>query len=169
MGKKPALIDPSTLDVTHVLATQEDIRQYNRQRFEMEMLTGVLYTDDDAGICVGYQDVREDAFWCRGHMPGFPLMPGVLICEAAAQLASFYVAHRYHPPEGIIIGFGGLDEVKFRGVVRPGDRLFLTVRLLKYRPNVMMVLDFEATVNGEVVTEGKIKGVAVRMPENAEN
>jgi len=161
MAKKPALVDWDSLDLTHILATQEDIRKQNPHRFEMEMLTAIVYEDLENMVCVGYQDVSPDSFWVRGHMPGFPIMPGVLICESAAQLASYYANKLKYLDQGIM-ALGGLDAVKFRGQVRPGDRLFLIVKLIKAKKNVMMILAFEAVVNGEVVADGEIRGIAIR-------
>ncbi|MDO4628861.1 MAG: 3-hydroxyacyl-ACP dehydratase FabZ family protein [Planctomycetia bacterium] len=161
MAKKPTLLNLTQIDMSRTLATQEDIRKENPHRFEMEMLTGILYEDLENVVCAGYQDVSENAFWVRGHMPGYPIMPGVLICECAAQLASYYAKKMKYLDQGIM-AFGGLDNVKFRGQVRPGDRLILVVKLLKGKPNVMMVLQFEAVVNGEVVADGELRGVAIR-------
>ncbi len=56
----------------------------------MEQINAVVLEDCERAICVGYKDVRDDEFWVSGHMPGMPLMPGVLMCEAAAQLASYF-------------------------------------------------------------------------------
>lgn len=170
MPKAPALLDLSKIDLNRIIATQEDIRKENPHRFEMEMLTAIFYEDTENAICAGYQDVSEDAFWTRGHMPGYPIMPGVLICESAAQLASYYAKKLSYLDRGIM-ALGGLDSVKFRGQVRPGDRLILVVKLIKGKPNVMMILQFEAIVNGEVVADGEIRGIAIRdavvkLPEN---
>jgi 3-hydroxyacyl-[acyl-carrier-protein] dehydratase len=60
----------------------------------------------------------------RGHMPDYPLMPGVLMCEAAAQLCSYYIMTN-GLMQGDFLGFGGMENVRFRGPVRPGDRLVL--------------------------------------------
>ncbi|MBE6427417.1 MAG: beta-hydroxyacyl-ACP dehydratase [Planctomycetaceae bacterium] len=158
MAKKPSLIDLSAVDLTHLIADQEEVRSKNLQRFEMEMLNGILYEDLENGIGVGFQDVPENPFWARGHMPGYPIMPGVLICESAAQLASYF-AGRLKCLNSGFIGFGGMDNVRFRGPVRPGDKLILVVKLLKSKPNVMMILQFEAIVNGEVIADGEIRGV----------
>ncbi len=161
MAKKPSLIDLSAIDLTHLIADQEEVRSKNPQRFEMEMLNGILYENLETGIGVGFQDIPQEPFWARGHMPGFPIMPGVLICESAAQLASYF-AGKLNSLDSGIIGFGGMDNVKFRGLVRPGDKLILVVKLVKLKPNVMMILQFEAIVNGEVVADGEIRGVPIR-------
>ena len=90
MAGKNLILDRSEYDLEHVVADLEQIRKYNPQRFEMEQLTAIVYEDPQRHICVGYKDLAQDEFWVRGHMPGFPLMPGVLMCEAAAQMASYY-------------------------------------------------------------------------------
>ena len=76
-------------------------------------------------MIVGYKDLTDTEFWVRGHMPGFPLMPGVLMCEAAAQLCSYYyINHKIGEP-GRAARLGGLDEARFLRQVRPGDRLVM--------------------------------------------
>jgi 3-hydroxyacyl-[acyl-carrier-protein] dehydratase len=116
--------DPACLDFQRVVADREAIRRVNPQRFEMEQLDAILMVDSAQHLVAGYKDVRGDEFWVRGHMPGYPLMPGVLQCEAAAQLCSYYVTTN-HLLHGDFVGFGGLENARFRGTVRPGDRLVL--------------------------------------------
>ena len=116
--------DPTRLDFGKVLADREAIRRVNPQRFEMEQLDAIVLLDHERHLIGGYKDVHPDEFWVRGHMPGYPLLPGVLMCEAAAQLCSFYVMTT-NLLQGDFIGFGGMEEVRFRGTVRPGDRLVL--------------------------------------------
>ncbi len=156
--------DLEHVDLDGIVADLETIRRYNRQRFEMEQLTAVCYEDHINRVCVGYKQVGLDEFWVRGHMPGAALMPGVLMCEAAAQLCS-YLACRTGVLADFLIGLGGLDEVRFRGVVRPGDRLNLVVRLLRVRPRVLMVWQFQGFVERQLVCEGLIRGVALPLGE----
>src|SRR5262245_35567556 len=122
-----ALVDPETIDTSRVLVDLEGIRQGNPQRFEMEQLTAIVHLDREAHLIIGYKDVRPDEFWVRGHMPAYPLMPGVLMCEAAAQLCSYY-CHVIDLVEEGFIGFGGMEDVRFRGPVRPGDRLIIIAK-----------------------------------------
>ena len=79
--------DLAKIDFSNVVADLDAIRKVNPQRFEMEQLDAIVMVDFAQKLIVGYKDVRFDEFWVRGHMPGYPLMPGVLMCEAAAQLA----------------------------------------------------------------------------------
>lgn len=78
------------------------------------------------------------------------------MCEAAAQLSSYYTL-KNKLMEGVI-GFGGMDEVRFRGVVRPGDRFVIMCRLLK-SPRVIITCEFQCFVDQDLVCEGIIKGV----------
>ena len=81
MSKKAFLIDPSCYDIEKPVADLEEIRLYNKQRFELEQLTAIVYENHDEFACVGYKDLTENEFWIRGHMPNFPLMPGVIMCR----------------------------------------------------------------------------------------
>jgi 3-hydroxyacyl-[acyl-carrier-protein] dehydratase len=162
MAGKNLIIDPSTIDLDCVVADIEEIRQYNPQRFEMEQLTAIVHYDHEACICVGYKDVTRDEFWIRGHMPGMPLMPGVVMCEAAAQLASFYTL-RFNLLESKLVGLGGLEDVRFRDPVIPGDRLVIAVQRMKVRPKRMIICRFQGFVRDLLVVEGTIKGVP--LPE----
>src|SRR5262249_16391225 len=118
------ILDPAQIDTSRVLADREALRKVNPQRFEMEQIDAVVPLCRERHVVVGCKDVKGDEFWVRGHMPEFPLMPGVLMCEAAAQLVSYYVALA-GLKVGDFIAFGGMENVRFRGVVRPGDRLVL--------------------------------------------
>jgi 3-hydroxyacyl-[acyl-carrier-protein] dehydratase len=162
-GKK-LILDPSEYDLDRVVAGLDEIRRYNQQRFEMEQLTAVVHEDHEGHVCVGYKDVSHDEFWIRGHMPAQPLMPGVLICEAAAQLASYF-AQKNHLMGSGLLGFGGIDEVKFREPVLPGSRLVIVVQMQKSRRNVLLVSRFQCFVRESLVAEGVVKGIAV--PEGA--
>jgi 3-hydroxyacyl-[acyl-carrier-protein] dehydratase len=117
--------DPSQLDMGRVVADKEAIRRVNPQRFEMEQLTAIVHVDTERHLIAGYKDVGADEFWVRGHLPGDPLLPGVLMCEAAAQLCSYYIVKYSGLADDSFIGFGGLENVRFRAPVHPGDRLVL--------------------------------------------
>ena len=158
-GKVP-ILDSSEYDLNHVVADIEEIRRFIPQRHEMEQLTAIVYDDVETNIVVGYKDIRDDEFWVRGHMPGMPLMPGVIMCEAAAQLSSFHT-QRHNLLGAEMVGFGGLEDVRFRGTVVPGDRLVIAVQLLKVRRGRMIVARFQGLVDDQIVVEGKIKGIPI--------
>ena len=152
------IIDPSEYDLDHVIADIHEIRRWNMQRFEMEQLTAIVHEDQARGLCVGYKDLTKDEFWVRGHFPVMPLMPGVLMCEAAAQLSSYYT-QKHNLLGAKLIGFGGLEEVRFREPVVPGDRLVIAVERVRVRPRAMIICRFQGLVRDRIVVDGIIKGV----------
>jgi 3-hydroxyacyl-[acyl-carrier-protein] dehydratase len=156
-------MDPSRVDCSKVLADAVAIRRVNPQRFEMEQLTAIVHLDPEEHLIVGYKDVEADAFWVRGHMPGYPLMPGVLMCEAAAQLCSYYVV-TLGLLQGDFIGFGGLENVRFRGVVRPGDRFVLVGKGLRIHRR-QTIFNVQGFVGSTMVFHGDVIGVPMsRQP-----
>lgn len=159
MPNRDLIIDPNTLDFSRIVADIDEIRRYNSQRFELEQLTAIVHEDHINHICVAYKDITDREFWVRGHMPGMPLMPGVVMCEAAAQVCSYHTQKYKLLGDNTIVGFGGLDEVRFRDTVRVGDRLVLMCKLLKLRRNAMVVSQFQGVVGDQLVVEGQMIGV----------
>jgi 3-hydroxyacyl-[acyl-carrier-protein] dehydratase len=159
--------DLAQIDLTRVEVDKESIRKRLPQRFEMEQLDAIVYVDKKIALIIGYKDVREDEFWVRGHMPGYPLMPGVMMCEAAAQLCSYYVVDN-KLAGGDFVGFAGLENVRFRGTVHPGDRLVLVAKGTKIHRR-QTVFNVQAFVGRTMVFHGDIIGVpmtrAVETPK----
>ncbi len=165
VGPRQLILDFSEFDLSNVVADLAEIRRYNPQRFEMEQITAIVFHDPQRGICVGYKDCQATEFWVRGHMPGRPILPGVVMCEAAAQ-CSTYFAGRHDLAGTKMIGFAGMDEIRFREPVFVGDRLTIVVELLRVRRGAMMVFRFQEFVDQRLVCEGTIKGVA--LPDELE-
>jgi 3-hydroxyacyl-[acyl-carrier-protein] dehydratase len=151
--------DLARVDFNRVIADREAIRKVNTQRFEMEQLDAIVFLDRDEKIIVGYKDVRPDEFWVRGHMPGYPLLPGVLMCEASAQLCAYYST-----TQGIVhgdfLGFGGMENVRFRGQVRPGDRLVLVGKGLKFHRR-QIVFNVQGFVGDTMAFHADIIGMSL--------
>ena len=122
----------------------------------MRMLDGVLWFEQQTRRAVAYKDIRADEFWVPGHIPGRPIFPGVLMIEAAAQLASFMTMHYYTDVD--FLGFAACDSVKFRGQVVPGDRLILLGEgiQVKRRRSICAV---QGVNQDTLVFEGKITGM----------
>ncbi len=151
------ILDPAQIDTSRIVADREAIRRVNPQRFEMEQVDAVVEMDPARQLIVGYKDVRPDEFWVRGHMPDFPLLPGVLMCEAAAQLVAYYVTLA-GLKQCDFIAFGGMENVRFRGAVRPGDRLVLVGKGVRLHRR-QTIFNVQGFVGSSLVFHGDIIGV----------
>lgn len=102
----------------------------------------------------GYKNITMNEPFFVGHFPGRPIMPGVLQLEALAQLGGVLIANM---PEGKgkLAVFAGIDNVRFRRMVTPGDRLDLYCELIRFRLPVGKSM-CRATVNGETVVEAEL-------------
>ena len=85
------LTDLTKIDLDQVLFDRNHVESVNPHRYEMQHLDGIIHFDPQAGVIVGFKNVTEDEFWIRGHIPNRPIMPGVIMIEAAAQLVSYAV------------------------------------------------------------------------------
>jgi 3-hydroxyacyl-[acyl-carrier-protein] dehydratase len=158
----PPLFDFAQCDVSRPQFDIAAIDAVNPQRPPMRMLDAVVWERADHHEAVAYKDIGADEFWVPGHIPGRPLFPGVLMIEAAAQLASFVILRRFaadgdpHP----FMGFVGLDSVKFRGQVVPGDRLIVIGQLVEYRQR-RCICDTQGWVHDTLVFEARITGMVM--------
>jgi len=125
------LFDITDIDLDAVLHDAEAVERINPHRGEMRLIDAVSYVSEDQTCYAAYHDAHPDAFWVPGHIPGRPLMPGVLMVEAAAQLASYGTITQI--PDVEFMGFARLDNVRFRSQVSPGQRLHLLLRLTELR------------------------------------
>lgn len=102
---------------------------------------------------VGLKNVSIGEPFFQGHFPGYPVMPGVLIVEALAQVGSVAML-REEANRGRIGFFGGIDKVRFKRQVKPGDVLRLEVTIGQVRRNIGTFTG-EATVDGEIACRGE--------------
>jgi len=150
------LLDLARLEAMAPQISRDEVYQVNPHRYEFQMLDGVYFCDLDTHEAAGWRDVRDDEFWVRGHIPGRPIFPGVLMIETAAQLVG-YMASRAMPDKGFL-GFGGVEDVKFRGTVVPGQRVIMLGKLRKLQSR-RCVGATQAFVDGRMVYEGTISGM----------
>lgn len=151
--------DPARFDFARPLAGPEQIRAVLPHRHEMELLSGVVHIDPAAHHVIGFLDVPAEPFWARGHFPGFPVLPGVFMCEAAAQLCCYYTQSQKIVTADQLMGLGGLEDVRFLRTVRPGERLVIEGRGEKVHRRMTK---FRAT--GYVGTEKAFEALVVGVP-----
>jgi len=112
---------------------------------------------------VGLKNVTINEAYFSGHFPGEPIMPGVLIVEAMAQVGGILLLCS-SGNEGKLAMFGGMDKVRFRRMVVPGDQLVTEVTILKSRGDIGKV-KVVGRVDGEVAAEGEYLFVLRRSQE----
>lgn len=124
-----ALIDISAMEFGEDVLTEEDVRKNIPHAHEFQMIDGICHLDLEEGVVVGYKDWDENPWWAKGHIPGRPLMPGVLMAEGAAQVATILMKKFNDWPTDRFIGLAGLDKVRFRGQVVPPARVYFVSRI----------------------------------------
>jgi 3-hydroxyacyl-[acyl-carrier-protein] dehydratase len=144
------------IDPTRVLANREQIYALLPHRYEFMQLDAILQMERSTGLAVGLRHVRTDEFWVKGHIPGQPLLPGVLMLETAAQMAS-YISEMVQPT-GKFLAFGGLEDVRFRMAVTPPSTMYVLEKIIEVRPR-RTVCDAQGFVDGKLVFEARIIGM----------
>ncbi|MSR45794.1 MAG: beta-hydroxyacyl-ACP dehydratase [Planctomycetes bacterium] len=152
------ILAPDRFDPAPQLLGKEGIREWVPQRFEFEMLDAILHFDETTQVAVAAKQLGSDEFWVRGHIPGLPLFPGVLMIESSAQLCCYLFSRMNR--EKRFFAFGGVDAVRFRGTVKPGDRVILMARARKLRAN-LGIFETQAFVGSRLVFEGIITGMVL--------
>ena len=104
--------------------------------------------------CVAYKEVREDEYYFKGHFPGNPIMPGVLIVESLAQTGVVAILSM-EENKGKNALFGGIDKLRFKKQVVPGDTLKLEVKIIK-KKGPIGIGEAIATVDGKVAVKGEL-------------
>lgn len=153
------LFDLEGMDLDAVAVSADEVGRLNPQAGDMRHLDHVIWLNDDVTLSLGVKHVRDDEFWVPGHIPGRPLLPGVIMVEAAAQLCSIMYLKKAKPPG--FLGFTRIDDVIFRGQVLPGDTLYLLASEVSMAPR-RFVSKAQGVVNGSLVFEGQITGMPIR-------
>ena len=133
------------------MLNREEIEKIIPQRDPFLMIDEVEeYVPGESAIA--YKNVREDEWYFKGHFPGNPIMPGVLITESLAQTGAVAILGM-EENKGKNALFGGID--KFKKMVVPGDRLKLEVKIIK-RKGPIGVGEAVATVDGKIAAKGEL-------------
>jgi 3-hydroxyacyl-[acyl-carrier-protein] dehydratase len=126
------------------------IREILPHRYPMLLVDRIIEMEDDR--IVGLKNVSANEPFFNGHFPDYPVMPGVLIVEAMAQVGGVLILSRIPDRARKLVLFGAIEEAKFRRPVVPGDQLRIEMRILKQKASVCKMAG-TATVNGATVAE----------------
>ena len=115
------------------------------------LLVDDVYLNED-GSATGFYQVRGDEYFLQGHFPGNKIVPGVIQCEMMAQSACVMFSDKMKN-DGVLPVYTGLDKVRFRGMVKPGDKIRMDTKLIKSL-HPMYVLHGELSVDGKKCMSG---------------
>lgn len=122
-------------------------------RYPMLMVDRVVEITDE--VVIGIKNVTANEPHFTGHFPGYPVMPGVMIIEAMAQVAGILVAKRAPETRGRIMFLASVEEAKFRRPVVPGDQLRIEMKLLRLKSTIAK-MQGTASVDGQVAAEATL-------------
>ncbi|NJN59955.1 MAG: 3-hydroxyacyl-ACP dehydratase FabZ [Leptolyngbyaceae cyanobacterium SL_5_9] len=134
--------------------TLEEIQQLLPHRYPFSLVDRIIdYVPGERAVGIKNVTFNEPHF--QGHFPGRPIMPGVLIVEAMAQVGGVVLTQLPDVPDGLLM-FAGIDKVRFRRPVVPGDQLVMTVELLAVKRRRFGKMQGRAEVDGQLVAEGEL-------------
>lgn len=131
----------------------EQIKEIIAHRHPFLLIDKILEVEEGQRA-VGLKNVTVNEDFFNGHFPGYPVMPGVLIVEALAQVGAVAILIK-EENRGRLAFFAGIDNFRFKGQVRPGDQLILEVEMTRLRASFGKG-KATAKVDGEIVAEGEL-------------
>lgn len=136
------------------ILTVEEIHQLLPHRYPFALVDRIIdYVPGEKAV--GIKNVTFNEPFFPGHIPDFPLMPGVLMVEAMAQVGGIVLV-QLPGMAGKFFAFAGIDKVRFRRPVVPGDRLTMTVELLSLKQNRIAKMQGKGEVDGELAVKGEM-------------
>jgi 3-hydroxyacyl-[acyl-carrier-protein] dehydratase len=144
---------PNTVSIQKVFSVRE-IQDLLPHRYPFALVDRII--DYEPGKWAkGIKNVTINEPFFTGHIPGLPIMPGVLMVESMAQVGGV-VLTLMPGMKGKFFAFAGIDSVRFRRPVVPGDQLVMTVELLSFKRNRIAKMQGQGLVDGELAVQGEM-------------
>jgi beta-hydroxyacyl-ACP dehydratase FabZ len=131
----------------------QEIREILPHRYPMLLVDSILELEEER--IVGIKNVTVNEPFFVGHFPEFPVMPGVLVVEAMAQVAGVLVLKQVPDRKNKLVLLVSIEQAKFRRPVRPGDQLRIEMKVTKRKASIAK-MHGQATVNGVIVAEAEL-------------
>ncbi|WP_299412482.1 3-hydroxyacyl-ACP dehydratase FabZ [Acaryochloris sp. IP29b_bin.148] len=133
----------------------EEIQELLPHRYPFLLVDRIIdYKESERAVGIKNVTMNEEFF--QGHFPGRPLMPGVLIVEAMAQVGGIVLSQLPDIPAGKLFVFTGIDKVRIRRSVVPGDQLVITAELLSLKRKRFAMMETRAEVEGKLACSGEL-------------
>lgn len=129
---------------------KEELKEYLPHREPMLLVDEVNV--DEQGVAHAKYTIKEDEFFCRGHFPGNPIVPGVIQLEIMAQSCALLVKDEI---KGHTTLYSGIDNVRFKNMVRPGDTCEITAKLTGRR-GMLFFCEAKLEVGGKLCSKGNL-------------
>lgn len=152
------LLDLEGIDMTATIADRDAMFELIPHRFEMALLDRIVWAAEGGLSGVGAMKVKGDEFWVRGHFPSQPMLPGVLMVEAGAQLSCYLYNLRQQSPQ--LAAFLRIENAAFRRSVTVGEELFLLCDVVKASDR-RFISDIQGVVDDQVCFEARISGMRI--------
>lgn len=152
------IVDLASLDLSEHVIPDEELRRALPQRDTFQLLDGILHLDREKNIAVGYKDWDAKPWWADAHIPGRPLMPGVLMIEGGAQIATFLVKQQNEWATDQMIGLAGIDEVRVRGQITPPGRVYFVSNVQKISGRRLARMGAQVWHDGQMKMEMVVMG-----------
>lgn len=153
------LVDLESLDLSRDVVPEDELRDILPHREHFQLLDGICHYDPEADLAVGYKHWDADPWWAAGHVPGRPLMPGVLMIEGAAQVASFLIKKANVWAANRFIGLAGLNEVRMRGTVEPPATVYFVSANVRFSGRRLARMPAQVFCGGAMKMETELLGV----------
>jgi 3-hydroxyacyl-[acyl-carrier-protein] dehydratase len=154
-------VEPHTADSIKTTFNIQEIHKLLPHRYPFALIDKI--TDFVPGAkAVGLKNVTYNEPFFQGHFPGHPLMPGVMIIEAMAQVGGIVLTQLPEYNGGLFV-FRGIDGVKFRQPVIPGDQLIMTVELQAFKGRRFAKMHGRAEVDGQLAASGDLTFALVEI------
>ena len=140
----------------------EDIKKRLPHRYPFLLIDRVLELKEGQS-CKALKNVTGNEYFFQGHFPGNPIMPGVLIVEAMAQVCGITAFASVENPEDKLVLFAGIDKARFKNPVVPGDQLVIETEYISHRLGIWRFRG-KATVDGKLAARADILVAVVNQP-----
>lgn len=161
--KGATIFDVGAVDLDARIHDRSHIEKFIPHRAPMSLVDAIVWESHDFKRGVGVWEVGQNEFWAEGHFPGHPILPGVLMIEAGAQLACYLYNVRQGLPKVVL--FLRMQDVAFRAGVSPGQKLYLLCDEVKAGRR-KFVCNMQGLVEGKIAFDANITGMRVDDPDS---